>query len=34
MILSMKLVPMADLVTLLVCPQRVSDFDQEIGANG
>ena len=34
MILSMKLVSMADLVTLLVCPQAVSDFEHEIGVNG
>ena len=34
MILSMKLVSMADLVNLLVCPQDVSDFEHEIGANG
>ena len=34
MILSKKLVPMADLVTLLVCLQCVSDFEHEIGVNG
>jgi len=33
-ILGMKLVSMADLVTLLLCPQYVSDFEHEIGVNG
>jgi len=33
-ILNMKLVSMADLVTLLVFPQEVSDFEHEIGVDG
>jgi hypothetical protein len=30
----MKLVPMADLVAVILYPQRVSDVDHEIGVNG
>jgi hypothetical protein len=30
----MKSVPMAHLVTVILCPQLVSDFEHEIGANG
>ena len=33
MILSMKWVSMADLVTLFLCPQQVSDFEHEMGVN-
>jgi hypothetical protein len=30
----MKLMPMAHLVAVLLCPQLVSDFKHEIRANG
>ena len=30
----MKWVSMADLVTLFLCPQYVSDFEHEVGVNG
>ena len=30
----MKWVSMADLVILSLCPQRVSDFEHELGVNG
>jgi hypothetical protein len=30
----MKLVSMADLVSVFLCPQRVSEFEHEIGVNG
>jgi hypothetical protein len=30
----MRLVPMADLVFVFLCPQDVGDFKHEIGANG
>jgi hypothetical protein len=29
----MKLVPMAHLVAVILCPQKVSDFEHEIGVN-
>ena len=30
----MKWMSMADLVTLFLCPQKVSDFEHEMGVNG
>jgi hypothetical protein len=30
----MKLVSMADLVSVFLCPQNVSDFEHEIGVRG
>jgi hypothetical protein len=30
----MKLVSMAHLVAVILCPQKVSDYEHEIGANG
>ena len=30
----MKWVSMAELLTLFLCPQGVSDFEHEIGVNG